>query len=78
MGDCFNQSINNLPNLITHLILDIDFNKPINNLPNIVTYLTLIKCFNQPINNLDFSIETIKQKLKFSNKNNEISQSNGF
>ncbi len=40
----FNQSIDNLPNSITHLTLGWNFNQSINNLPNKITHLTLGDC----------------------------------
>jgi hypothetical protein len=55
-GERFNQSINNLPNSITHLTLGDYFNQPVENLPHSITHLTFGAYFNQPVNKLPSSI----------------------
>ena len=52
LGYYFNNSVDNLPNNITHLAFEYRFNQLINKLPNSLTYLKLGYQFNQLVNKL--------------------------
>src|SRR5690606_36772488 len=48
----FNQTIDSLPDTLTHLTLGDSFNQPVDKLPTTLTHLTLGYWFNQPVDNL--------------------------
>ena len=56
IGWHFNQSVDNLPNSISHLTFIGGFDQPVNNLPNSISHLTFEYCFDQPVNHLPNSI----------------------
>ena len=53
-GKYFNQSVDNLPESLTHLEFGDMFNQPVENLPNSLTHLefSCISYFNQAVENL--------------------------
>jgi hypothetical protein len=57
---CFNQSVDNLPNTITHLTLGGCFNKSVDNLPYSLTHLTLGGNFNGSLDYLPNSLTYLK------------------
>ena len=48
----FNQPVDDLPNVLTHLTFGDAFNQPVDDLPNALTHLTFSDAFNQPVNDL--------------------------
>lgn len=69
LGDSFNQSIDFLPNVITHLQLGRRFNKPIMNLPSTLKHLIIAAneisyCeFNQSLDYLPDGLEILSIRL---------------
>jgi hypothetical protein len=56
----FNQSVDNLPNSLTHIKFGYNFNKSVDNLPLMIVWLEFDKCFNQYVdilpNNLKYLV----------------------
>lgn len=69
IGDAFNQSIDFIPDCITHLQLGCSFNKPIMNLPRSLKYLMIAATqiaycdFNQSLDYLPEDLESLTMKL---------------
>ena len=62
----FNNTIENLPCLLTHLVLGNKFDQSINNLPQKLNYLVLGQNFSQLINNIPHSIEYLVLHEKYN------------
>jgi hypothetical protein len=68
-GKKFNQSIDNLPNSLTHLIfnsIDGDFNQSMDNLPESITHIILSKKYNKPLDNLPLSLINLQTGYSYN------------
>lgn len=71
----FNESVDNLPDGITHLTFRYFFNQSVDNLPSSLTHLILGHHFNQSIDNLPSSITHLTLNFRFNKPINNLPSS---
>ncbi len=65
-GSLFNQSVNNLPNNLTHLTFGDYFDQEVDNLPNNLTHLNFGDNFNQSVDKLPNNLTHLTFGIRFN------------